>query len=101
MGANNYGQLGVGDKAYSAVAVRVNTLDPLRIAAVRAGQHSGALTEEGHLYLWGSGPFGELRLPTKFAPEDPRGARITDFQIGGTCACLIDEEGEVYSWGNN
>ena len=52
MGANNYGQLGVGDKAYSAVAVRVNTLDPLRIAAVRAGQHSGALTEEGHLYLW-------------------------------------------------
>ena len=39
--------------------------------SIAAGYHSGALDNEGNLYVWGSGSFGELLKPKKIVLPTP------------------------------
>jgi alpha-tubulin suppressor-like RCC1 family protein len=51
------GQLGLGDFVDRNVPVHVKTIAEFKIKQISAGQlHSGAVTEEGKLYMWGANP---------------------------------------------
>lgn len=61
-GSNAYGQLGTHDsKSKSYMFRQVESLANERIAAVAAGtEHSGAVSDDENIYLWGRGEWGNL-----------------------------------------
>jgi len=60
-GCNKWGQLGLGDGTPRSRFMP--TLSVPRVAAVQAGaEHSAAITEDGHLFMWGRGDSGQLGL---------------------------------------
>lgn len=97
-GGNNFGQLGIGNKRSVMTPVRVSELDKLNIVQIAAGNHSGALTDKGDLYVWGTGTFGEYLLPRLFGEF---AAPLADVAIGGLFGVVLDARGCLYSWGSN
>jgi alpha-tubulin suppressor-like RCC1 family protein len=60
-GSNAYGQLGQGDTRKRYALTRLETLRGGRFTTVATGEdHSGAVGENGQLYLWGRGDWGQL-----------------------------------------
>ena len=60
-GSNAYGQLGLGDVRRRYAFERVEALRGSRVATVSVGEdHSGAVAEDGRLFLWGRGDWGQL-----------------------------------------
>ncbi|XP_035899291.1 uncharacterized protein LOC118506373 [Anopheles stephensi] len=61
MGANNLGQLGIGNHVINALQpMLVKTLDGKGITHFSAGQYHNAVVANGLLYTWGWGVFGQL-----------------------------------------
>uniref|UniRef100_A0A182IDA2 Uncharacterized protein n=1 Tax=Anopheles arabiensis TaxID=7173 RepID=A0A182IDA2_ANOAR len=61
MGANNLGQLGIGNHVINALQpMLVKTLDGKNITHFAAGQYHNAVVANGLLYTWGWGVFGQL-----------------------------------------
>lgn len=61
MGANNLGQLGIGNHVLNALQpMFVQTLDGKNITHICAGQYHNAVVANGLLYTWGWGIFGQL-----------------------------------------
>ncbi|XP_058813110.1 uncharacterized protein LOC131677367 [Topomyia yanbarensis] len=61
MGANNLGQLGIGNHVLNALQpMLVQTLDGKNVTHICAGQYHNAVVANGLLYTWGWGIFGQL-----------------------------------------
>ena len=65
-----------------------------------------AISEQGHLYTWGSSGDGQLGRPTSPTPSGTPGriAERTDWadvSIGNSTVLALTEGGELYSWGLN
>lgn len=76
----------------------------LQLTAIR--QHTCALADDGKVYCWGGGPFGELGDGTKEDRGSPVLVRglpgpATKIAAGYAHTCALLGEGEVYCWGNN
>eukprot|EP00923_Selenidium_pygospionis_P054453 GHVN01094907.1.p1 GENE.GHVN01094907.1~~GHVN01094907.1.p1 ORF type:complete len:466 (+),score=76.97 GHVN01094907.1:139-1398(+) len=95
---------------------------PLKAVKVAAGKaHQGVVLENGHLWIWGE--YGDCQLgvhddehqpnqsPMKVAGESfcpfprrvtlPTHYRIKDLALGDAHTVIVDEMGEVYSWGSS
>jgi alpha-tubulin suppressor-like RCC1 family protein len=70
----------------------------LKLSKIAAGHHSAAISEEGHLYIWGSSVFGEILTPVNLSRS---GNQVLDVSIGTTLAVAIDKEGNSWAWGAN
>jgi alpha-tubulin suppressor-like RCC1 family protein len=68
--------------------------------SVRAGSFSASLSNDGQLYVWGQGLFGEFYTPHRI--KSARSLDVLDFKIanGGTAA-LLTRSGKLYTWGPN
>lgn len=97
MGGNSFGQLGHGNKKSTSMPERVKALDGIFITKVACGYCTAAICENGFLYLWGSGTFGEYLAPYKVHLP----TRVKDVSIGSTFAVVVLQDMSVYSWGNN
>ena len=97
MGGNSFGQLGLGSKKSSSVPQRLTALENFTIAKISCGSHSAAVSDRGDLFLWGSGPFGELLTPQQV--ELP--VRVMEVAVGGTFAVALDVNHSVWTWGSN
>lgn len=79
-GSNAYGQLGHGDVRRRYAFERVESLRGTRLATVAVGEdHSGAVAEDGRLFLWGRGDWGQLGTGdarSHFAPRLVRGVSV-------------------------
>ena len=63
---NIYGQLGIGDFKDKSEPTIVKPLQSQKIVTISAGVlHSGAITEDGKLYMWGHNPDCRLLKPIK------------------------------------
>eukprot|EP01022_Parablepharisma_sp_SALTPOND_P021371 TRINITY_DN417_c0_g1_i1.p1 TRINITY_DN417_c0_g1~~TRINITY_DN417_c0_g1_i1.p1 ORF type:complete len:1167 (-),score=122.17 TRINITY_DN417_c0_g1_i1:1806-5306(-) len=98
MGGNNFGQLGTGTKRSSTVPVPVKGLDKERIVKIAAGYISAAVTQQGSVYVWGTGVFGECLIP---APLAGIKTGIKNIEVGGNFGAAVDVNGVVYTWGSN
>ncbi len=97
MGGNSFGQLGTGNKKGATVPTRVAALDTVKVRIVTCGHHTAAATEDGELYFWGSGAFGELLLPQRVQLD----AKIRSISVGGSVGTALDRDGRVWVWGAN
>eukprot|EP01022_Parablepharisma_sp_SALTPOND_P031032 TRINITY_DN781_c0_g1_i1.p1 TRINITY_DN781_c0_g1~~TRINITY_DN781_c0_g1_i1.p1 ORF type:complete len:860 (+),score=139.28 TRINITY_DN781_c0_g1_i1:5957-8536(+) len=98
-GGNSFGQLGLGHKKGTTVMTQVKgILEEKKIKAVSCGHHTAALTEEGELFVWGSGVFGEELVPKRIGSE---GVKYNELAVGGAFAAVLDEEGKIWVWGSN
>ena len=107
-GTNTNGALGLGEQiSFEMEPKRIETGD-LRFKAVSArSDHSLALDREGNLWSWGLNTFSQtglniddekIYIPTKVDTGD---VRFVDIASGNTHSLAIDEEGQIWSWGNN
>ena len=99
-GANSLGQLGLGHRLSEALPQKQNFGFPnknSKIIKIAACHHSGLLTEQGEVYLWGTGVFGQFLMPTYIDSLK----NIVDIRIGECFGSARDFEGFIYTWGNN
>ena len=63
-GRNNHGQLGIGNNDDKNIPIQVTKKEGsylTDIKSISAGdEHSGAITNDGHIYLWGYNYYGQL-----------------------------------------
>ena len=115
-GNNEYGQLGDGMITNSALPICIsdkeNELKGKRMVDISAGYgHTVALDEERKVYTWGYNEFGQLGYVTEDNSTEPicisnkenelKGKKIISISAGEAHTVAIDEEGKVYTWGNN
>lgn len=94
-GGNAFGQLGLGNKKGTCIPRKVEALDSHRIRQISCSSHSAALSENGEVFVWGTGIFGEYVLPHKVMN---RGKEIA---VGGNFTLVLDEQDNLFTWGNN
>ncbi|GLV44383.1 claret [Carabus blaptoides fortunei] len=108
-GSNCYGQLGLGPVVYQAsYPSLVPSLSSEIIIDVSAGQyHSLALTNDGRVYSWGWGVYGQLGHGNVQDVHEPRVIKhlsdkiITQISAGHAHSIVLSSEGVVYSFGSN
>ena len=96
MGGNKSGQLGIGNKENTIIPIQVKGLE--RVIKIACGNISAAVTEEGVIYVWGTGTFGEYLVPTVLEGIK---VPVRKVEVAGNFGVTIDNEGNVYSWGTN
>lgn len=115
-GYNNYGQLGTGTAIVkSTVPIAVSTsgvLNNKTIKWVAAGQeHCILLDEDGKVYTWGynnKGQVGDSTFNNRNAPvavlygtAGLLSKKIISVSAGTSHSLALDDQGKVYTWGDN
>ena len=97
---NDDGQIGNGTTAYCRVPTKV--LDNVKCVSL-GYYHSGAITEDGSLYMWGENDDGQIgngtttdcHVPTKVL-DNVKSVSLEAYYGGA-----ITEDGSLYMWGEN
>ncbi|KAH9253494.1 hypothetical protein BASA81_008541 [Batrachochytrium salamandrivorans] len=109
-GFNEQGQLGLGHTLGEPSPRLVVALEGKAVVNAQCGAwHSGALTEDGQLFLFGSGSFGKLGngseadilLPLReneFLVD--KQSPIASFSLGETHSACVLEDGRLFVWGS-
>ena len=87
------------------VEVDDNVIDGLKVEQVSLCRyHSGAITEDGSLWMWGSNSFGALGngtyMATRNAPIKIM-ENVKAISLGSQYSGAIKEDGSLWMWGNN
>lgn len=103
-GANQAGQLGLGDRTERVHApARLERLAGPLVDVALGPNHGCALHADGGLFCWGSNQAGQLgvsAVTTRPVPARVEGlARLTGITVGNTHSCAVDEAGAVWCWG--
>ncbi|GAB2218596.1 hypothetical protein Droror1_Dr00001822 [Drosera rotundifolia] len=105
-GRNQNGQLGLGTTEDSLVPQKLLAFQGLSIKMVAAGaEHSAAVTEDGHVYGWGWGRYGNLGLgdredrnvPQKVASSN--GLKMNLVACGWRHTIAVSTSGDLYTYG--
>lgn len=105
-GRNQNGQLGLGNNEDAHVPRKVAALQGLKVMMLAAGaEHSAAVTEEGKLYSWGWGRYGNLGLGDRrdrLLPEEVtllQGEKITMVACGWRHTITVAESSTLFTFG--
>ncbi|AET04805.2 chromosome condensation regulator RCC1 repeat protein [Medicago truncatula] len=104
-GRNQNGELGLGTTKDSHVPQKILAFEGIRIKMVAAGaEHSVAITEDGDLYGWGWGRYGNLGLGDtndRLIPEKVNidGDKIVMVSCGWRHTISISSSGGLYTHG--
>uniref|UniRef100_A0AAV1VKT4 Uncharacterized protein n=1 Tax=Peronospora matthiolae TaxID=2874970 RepID=A0AAV1VKT4_9STRA len=105
LGANGYGQCGIGEESVSVQLPTHVNIDGDEIVDIAAGyQHGLAVTKAGTVFTWGKGERGQLGYGTgnTDAPQELialKGKKIVKVGAGFSHSCALGEDGELYMWG--
>ncbi|CAI5741336.1 unnamed protein product [Hyaloperonospora brassicae] len=105
LGANSYGQCGIGEESVSVQLPTHVNIDSDEIVDVAAGyQHGLAVTKNGTVFTWGKGERGQLGCGTgnTDAPQELialKDKKIVQVGAGFSHSCALSEDGELYMWG--
>ena len=108
-GKNEFGQLGLNDTTNRSVPTVQTSLRNQRISFIDCGEeHSVALTNDGGLFTWGAGMYGQLghaRTSNEILPRrvfELMGNTVTQVSCG-RCHTLasVGPKGRVYAFGLN
>eukprot|EP01113_Clastostelium_recurvatum_P035687 TRINITY_DN5001_c0_g1_i4.p1 TRINITY_DN5001_c0_g1~~TRINITY_DN5001_c0_g1_i4.p1 ORF type:complete len:1079 (-),score=249.45 TRINITY_DN5001_c0_g1_i4:68-3304(-) len=107
-GNNSQGQLGLGHHTDSLIPVRVPVGDgDIRMTLVASGNfHSGAVGEDGRVYMWGANAFGQAGTGTLSSEQLPtivlgplRDKCAIQLALGCLHSVVLTAEGEIYTFG--
>lgn len=102
-GHNGRGQLGDGSRVDRFTPVRVAISEKVVMAS--AGYDTSVVvTASGRVLTWGNGDeTGELTGEDQLTPAEVSGpwSRVTAVATGGYFFLALDEDGALWSWGNN
>ena len=107
-GANNFGQVGNNSNQNQFSPVKVDPRPPEgkvtrekshNFKQISAWHSSAAVTEDGLIYVWGAGIFGEFKKPRKVKLQN--NILIDNIQVGGSFIVLIDSDKRIVVWGSN
>ncbi|XP_004503906.1 ultraviolet-B receptor UVR8-like isoform X2 [Cicer arietinum] len=105
-GRNQNGELGIGTTKDSPVPQKLFTFEGIHINMVAAGaEHSVAITEDGDLYGWGWGQYGNLGLGdtnNRSIPEKvtvDHGEKIVMVSCGWRHTISVSSSGGLYTHG--
>ncbi|KAG5393982.1 hypothetical protein IGI04_023945 [Brassica rapa subsp. trilocularis] len=105
-GRNQNGQLGLGDTEDSLVPKKIQAFEGIRIKMVAAGaEHTAAVTEDGDLYGWGWGRYGNLGLGDRndrLVPErvtSASGEKMSMVACGWRHTIAVSYSGALYTYG--
>uniref|UniRef100_A0A182ND12 Uncharacterized protein n=1 Tax=Anopheles dirus TaxID=7168 RepID=A0A182ND12_9DIPT len=113
MGANNLGQLGIGNHVINALQpTLIKSLDGKGITHFAAGQYHNAVVANGLLYTWGWGVFGQLGHGTVNDCSTPkiveffRNKKILQIALGHAhtivlCRAQEETRSSLYVFGSN
>jgi len=115
-GYGESGQLGDGE-VYdwpSSIPVAVDTGGVLKdkelVDIITGGYSTCALDNEGKVYCWGSGEYGQLGNGSDEKSPVPvtvdisgvlKDKELVDASVGNEHACALDDAGKAYCWGRN
>jgi alpha-tubulin suppressor-like RCC1 family protein len=111
-GCNDRGALGRGkmcSDCHSNTPQVVSSLKGLNLRQLASGEdHSAALTDNGYVYVWGSGLRGEIgnglvkdQQTPQLLEELSRKVRICQICAGEDHLAAVDTEGHLWTWGGN
>jgi alpha-tubulin suppressor-like RCC1 family protein len=107
-GYNDKMQLGVGHRLNQEEPQLIKLLGHERVVDVACGQqHSLALTEQGQVYSWGLGVFGQLGhgvLSDEGVPliiKEIESRKIIKISCGSHHSLILEENGQVWSFGSS
>ncbi|XP_057858700.2 ultraviolet-B receptor UVR8 isoform X2 [Cryptomeria japonica] len=105
-GRNQNGQLGLGNTEDSLVPQKIQAFEGLAIKMVAAGaEHTVAVSEDGNLYGWGWGRYGNLGLADRndrFIPEEVatiNGEKFSMIACGWRHTIAVSDSGNLYTYG--
>ncbi|GER49683.1 regulator of chromosome condensation family protein [Striga asiatica] len=105
-GRNQNGQLGLGTTEDSLVPRKIEAFQGISVKMVAAGaEHTAAVTEDGQLYGWGWGRYGNLGLgdrddrlvPGKVSTNE--GDRMVLVACGWRHTISVSSSGSLYTYG--
>ncbi|KRX09980.1 Regulator of chromosome condensation 1/beta-lactamase-inhibitor protein II [Pseudocohnilembus persalinus] len=94
-GYNKSYQLGLGHR--NTVPIPTKIISTNKFKEISAGNHSAAISEQGQLYIWGTGIFGKYENPMHFQHQ----SEFQEISVGGYSGLALDLNGQLYSWGQN
>lgn len=105
-GRNQNGQLGLGNNEDSLLPQKIQAFEGVRISMIAAGaEHTVAVTEDGDLYGWGWGRYGNLGLgdrDDRFVPEKVspvEGEKMALVACGWRHSVTVSSSGGLYTYG--
>ncbi|KAK9292355.1 hypothetical protein L1049_020321 [Liquidambar formosana] len=107
-GRNQNGQLGLGTTEDSLVPQKIQAFQGVSIKMVAAGaEHTAAVTEDGELYGWGWGRYGNLGLgdrndrlvPQKVSAIHFQGEKMALVACGWRHTISVSSSGVLYTYG--
>ncbi|KAK8472662.1 hypothetical protein PHAVU_002G274700 [Phaseolus vulgaris] len=104
-GHNKNGELGLGTTEDSLLPQKIQKFEGIPVKMVAAGaEHSVAVTEDGNLYGWGWGRYGNLGLGDRNDRLLPQKVTIDDYKItlvacGWRHTICVSSSGGLYSYG--
>lgn len=105
-GRNQNGQLGLGNTEDSLVPQKIQAFQGIAVKMVAAGaEHTAAVTEDGDLYGWGWGRYGNLGLGDRKDRLVPEKVTAVDGQKQVLVACgwrhtiTVSSSGSLYTYG--
>jgi alpha-tubulin suppressor-like RCC1 family protein len=107
-GANNRGQLGVGDSRARTTPTIVEVLEGVQVVAVACGaEFTSAVTDTGQLWMWGANDQGQLGTGQKVDQLFPsrvdgiKELEVCDVSCGDQHTAILTTNGIVYCCGLN
>lgn len=104
-GANDSGQLGLGDRFDRYLPARLSPAPPGIVQLTAGYDHSLALDGQGTLYAWGANDSGQLGDGTQLQRTTPGVVwglpPAQAMAAGAGFTVLVDRSGQLYTWGAN
>src|SRR5574343_265831 len=94
---NSFKKLKLGNKKNQNRPERLTSLESVCIKRIRCSNFSAAVSDNGQLYVWGSGLFGEYLVPHRWSLREP----VVDVDLGAGFGVAVDNSGSVFVWGGS
>ncbi|KAM3387115.1 hypothetical protein ACQJBY_010156 [Aegilops geniculata] len=105
-GRNQNGQLGLGTTEDSLLPQTIQAFEGISVKMIAAGaEHTAAVTEDGEIYGWGWGRYGNLGLGDRndrFVPEkvsSAEGEKMVLVACGWRHTITVSSSGSLYTYG--
>ncbi|KAF7016585.1 hypothetical protein CFC21_030166 [Triticum aestivum] len=105
-GRNQNGQLGLGTTEDSLLPQTIQAFEGISVNMIAAGaEHTAAVTEDGEIYGWGWGRYGNLGLGDRndrFVPEkvsSVEGEKMVLVACGWRHTITVSSSGSLYTYG--